>query len=352
MMYMEGSINFIVGAVFGMARMQVEADFMEEALVTLPYFIGSVAFTIGSYAGLLEVLNVGKRPDDHSSRMTLCWTSRQQWRQMRQYLSWEPIIGYVCYVVGALAFNVNTLGGLCGVENKMVVWGAATLGSILFSVGGALESYHNKLHLNILGIPRTLAQALSWFNTVGALLYLIASLCGFFQLTDVEEIWLIDFVYLLGSLAFAAGGLISLWMWKSESYGLGLISEMNVPRLEEGNEHEVVLSMHSQYGCGRSSAWQLPWLVMYIINATASVLDISLCFHLEPDVHRIVNSICGFALSHGILLLGSVIHHIPTAAPHSWLLIYMRCVLFFSTMNSIYGVHLEIAAVHANVAGS
>ena len=45
------------------------------------------------------------------------------------------------------------------------------------------------------------------------------------------------------------------------------------------------------------------------------------------------------ALSHGVLLLASVVHHVPTVAPHKQLLIYMRIVLFFYTANSWFEVY-------------
>ena len=53
-------------------------------------------------------------------------------------------------------------------------------------------------------------------------------------------------------------------------------SKINVQRAEGGDEDKFVLSMQAQYGCGKSSASQMPWLAMYILNATASVLDIAL----------------------------------------------------------------------------
>ena len=62
----------------------------------------------------------------------------------------------------------------------------------------------------------------------------------------------------------------------------------------------------------------------------------------DGDFHRILGSTLNFALSHGILMLGSVIHHIPTAAPHSWLLMYMRGVLLFYSANSWLGVYGDI----------
>ncbi len=78
---------------------------------------------------------------------------------------------------------------------------------------------------------------------------------------------------------------------------------------------------------------------MYLLNASASVIDVALS--LQPserveygNTHKLIESILNFALSHGIIALGSVLHHVPTAAPHSWLVRFMRVVLLFYTANS------------------
>merc|ERR1712032_530520 len=106
--------------------------------------------------------------------------------------------------------------------------------------------------------------------------------------------------------------------------------------------------MHAQYGCGRSNVWQLPWLFLYILNASASVIDISLCMtssktekpssdvvdDSDSRFHHVLGSLLNFALSHGVLILASVVHHIPTAQPHKTLLLYMRAVLLIYTLNN------------------
>ena len=47
------------------------------------------------------------------------------------------------------------------------------------------------------------------------------------------------------------------------------------------------------------------------------------------------------------MLLGSVVHHTPTAAPHNWLLRYMRVVLFVYTINSWSNVFVLLGEVKA-----
>ena len=77
---------------------------------------------------------------------------------------------------------------------------------------------------------------------------------------------------------------------------------------------------------------------------SVKVLDTALAFEQDNarDVHRVVASVLNFFLSHGILMLGSVLHHIPTAAPHNYLLMYMRAILLVYTINAWYGVYSEI----------
>ena len=57
-MYLEGSLLFIIGATFSMLPLIVDPlkQQKELALVAVPYFAGGIAFLLGSYAGVLEVL--------------------------------------------------------------------------------------------------------------------------------------------------------------------------------------------------------------------------------------------------------------------------------------------------------
>lgn len=187
-------------------------------------------------------------------------------------------------------------------------------------------------------------------------MYLLAGCAGITGLTEEESKWWTGLTYLVGSIFFMLMSLMALWMWKNEHYGLGLISEINVERTEEPKE---ILSMHEEYGCGRSSATQMPWLWMYLINASASILDVGLAIafkgstnHSGNIANRVLSSILNFSLSHGILLLGSVVHHVPRAAPHSWLLIYMRLVLLFYTINSWWSVINEIDGIPCSSTGT
>jgi len=321
MMYLEGSTLFVIGAYYSMNHLSAANETNEMSLVTAPYFVGGIAFTLGGYAGILEVVNI---PNKDSTRFDWMFYGPQQWTRIRKFLSWEPLWGYIFYFVGALFFNINTVAdfftwGTWG--KRLVVWLPAFLGSGCFTAGGFLECYHNWP----LNDPTNLVNWLAIMNTIGGVCFWIAASCGLFEVENAK--WYVDFPYLVGSIAFGLGSFCALWMWKNEHYGLGLISEINIER-EDNREQE--LDVLEEYGCGRSSIYQIPWLFMYILNSSASAMLVAYGFQTD-DFDKALNGILQFMLCHGILLLGSVIHHIPTARPHNWLLIYMRFVMLVYT---------------------
>ena len=92
-------------------------------------------------------------------------------------------------------------------------------------------------------------------NCFGGFLFLFAATAGIIGVEDENmAMWLVDFTYLIGSIAFMIGSLIALWLWKGENYGLGMLSEMNVKR-ENEVKMDLIMKVQKQYGCGRASAW-------------------------------------------------------------------------------------------------
>lgn len=130
-------------------------------------------------------------------------------------------------------------------------------------------------------------------------------------------------------------------MWKKDQFGLAFMPELN--RLDGDNRKEpdtTVLDMQAEYGCGRASHWQLPFIVMYMLYASASVCDLGLLVFIGAanswlwESDRIIGCLVNFFLSHGIIVLASVVHHIPSKKPHNFLLVYMRVVTFFATIHA------------------
>jgi len=163
---------------------------------------------------------------------------------------------------------------------------------------------------------------------------------------------LVKFPNLLGSFGFLIGSFLVLIMWKSESYGLAFISDLNVRRTVDTKKQTALLKSQEQYGCGRSDMMQAPWICIYVCFACVSVVQVGLCVKFSPgvkdpteidlDLILVFTSIIDFLLAHGTLCLASVVHHTPTASPHNLLLAMMRfCILAYTiliTVNCVYGV--------------
>jgi len=341
-LYCEGSLLFTVGAAFSLSPLHNQS--VMRALVDVPYFVGGICFTLGGYAGVLELINV-RNPDIMTAIIT-----RHQWRELLQVTRWQQRIGSLAYLLGALAFNLNTIGSFVASgpwQEQLLIWVPGALGSLGFVAGASCECFLNDIaHFS----PHASSHWLSVMNLLGSMLFLLAATSGSIDLAgSISLAPLVDLLYFLGSVSFGVGSLFGLWMWKCEQYGLAMIPQINLGlRMSEPDSH--VISMHAQYGCGRSSASQLPWLFLYMINASASVADVGLAtrkhlWNQESDIHRVIEGFLNFALSHGILMLGSVVHHVPTAAPHSWLLKYMRCVMLLYTANSCYNIYLLAGAL-------
>ena len=131
---------------------------------------------------------------------------------MRAHLHWEPLVGYIAYMVGALLFNLNTGLSYASVSDpveKYVIWMAATLGSVLFTLGGYFECNHNSVFKGFK--CGSLTHWLSVFNFLGGIFFLIAGVCGMIGIEDeTASMWLIDGTYLVGSAFFLFGGFCAL----------------------------------------------------------------------------------------------------------------------------------------------
>jgi len=343
-LFLEGSTLFIVGAFSSMLDLSGKTERNSKALVTLPYFVGGICFTLGTYFGIVKIVNVPKGKDrgHFGTGYDLFLTGRTQWKKMKAAgVSWNGLMGNILYFMGASFNQINVFCGfftLTDDEGTWIAWFMAVLGSSCFFVGGYYGCMSNKVftepNINKIG------QWLVMCYAIGGVFFLIAATGGMAKKFDeVQQRWLVNFAYLVGSIAFGAGAMISLHMWKDEQYGLGLVPHLNTPEhrnVSEKGAHDKRYKELEKYGCGKSSLLQLPWLWLYIINSTASVIDLGgECYSPEPSFVSITSAFLNMALCHGILLLGSVIHHVPTAAPANWLLIYMRIVLLFYCANNI-----------------
>jgi len=356
LLFGEGAILFVMGASFSLSGVSELAPdeegkrLFESVLVQTPYFAGGVAFTVGAYCGILEVLNLPRR--DHAGGSMVWCPSRKSLREARQAAGLNALMSYSSNFVGAIFFNINTTAGYVKIDDDLlrvsIVWGMATLGALAFTVGGVFDCRINQVWNINLSSP-------SWWvsvaNTFGGIGFLISGVTGATLPSPAIYKWLVDFPYFIGSIAFLVGAIFQLWMWKNEQYGLARLPALNIPAVNDDQFHEsirgTIMGMHEEYGCGKSSTFQMPWLFMYELLASVSVIRIALVKGFKHEVFdsEVLQALTDFLLSHGILLLGSVIHHIPTKRPFNWLLMYMRFCLLLYTIGAVWSVVLQLMAI-------
>jgi len=329
----------MVGAGFAMTDLVSEATETVKAarniaLVTTPYFVGGICVTLGTYSSILKVVNIPHR----DANMSLFFTGAKQWRILQHYSSTINLVGVIANFAGAFLFNITTVVSYFSGPNVLLISCPAILGGLCFFVGGAIEMYENRNATDA-------AWWISSLNCCGGFCFTLAGLAGSFPHLGEMTSFFINFTYFLGALFFFVGGVVGLWMWKNEQFGLAWVKSINTRPVQVDVDDEV-LEMQAEYGCGKASSWQLPFILLYMLNAAGSVLNFSLratpgC--LEINIPLLTTVSLHFMLSHGVLLLTSVVHHIPTARPFNWLIIYMRLFMCLYTVDQISGVIMSIS---------
>ena len=392
MFYLEGSILFTVGAAFKFfPEYHAPGDNINgtstwlpksasTATVDVPYLVGAIFFTLGGWAGVESVLRL---PELRGSGRPpiFCLAGMHHWRRLKKRVSWEPLVAYPAYLIGALLFNVNTVAGLVSMgfgAEEGYVWLPAVLGSVGFVIGGFVECHRNAVWSRFRrGGLKELVSAvvgLSICSAIGGVLFLVAATTGAVDLKAMEmdnaaaemlSHWLVDGSYLIGSLFFVIGSLCGVWMYKAEQFGLGLVPEINPDQPGGGDgplptQQPEALEILSQYGCGKgkdgATLQQLFWFVVYLLNASASVVEIGIaasCYDMistgyreEENWQRVVGALLNLLLSHLIIVLGAVLHHPPTVQPNAGLLWSMRVFLLMYMIYSWAKVVQSLVHLH------
>ena len=106
--FVEGSLLFICGALA--SALALREAWKQRGLVEFAYFAGSLFYTLGSYLGFFQVINLGR---DRIRLFACSGTSR------------EAYWGSLLYLAGALFFNVGCVEGLLptAVRTRRLFWG-------------------------------------------------------------------------------------------------------------------------------------------------------------------------------------------------------------------------------------
>jgi hypothetical protein len=208
-----GSILFVIGSIPMMFPNPPEHK------IALINFLGSVCFTIGSYAALLETINlkldfkldwdaeitVKKIVNVRHSRSTLTKIKWFDWQPDRlEYRS--TLIQFI----GACLFNINcyfaTVNGLNWQTIDLIVWLPSTLASLCFcwaSYLAVMEVCHSYWDWK----PQDIDWWVVVLNLVGSVGFLSGSLFGFWGQGVIQccQEWGTNLSFLIGSIFFLAG---------------------------------------------------------------------------------------------------------------------------------------------------
>ena len=208
-----GSILFVVGAI---PMMFANPPLEKIAMIN---FLGSICFTVGSYAALLEAINLNldvALSYDVEVALERIGKARHFSPRLKKikWFDWQPHrIEYqstFIQTIGACLFNVNCffamVGGLKWQTIDLIVWLPSTIASICFcwaSYLAVMEVCHRYWAWKI--------QDIDWWivvlNLLGSFGFLSGSIFGFWGEGPIQccQYWGTNFSFLLGSIFFLGG---------------------------------------------------------------------------------------------------------------------------------------------------
>jgi len=304
MSFIFGSLVFTTGSLFWLFELNWT---QEMALVNYPYFAGSITFSLGAYVSWWESMNLTDPPPPKT-----IWVSFKN-RNISWWICWW-------YVMGTTFYYGNTLSGIQALPLpdswSQFGWWMGFFGGVGFTLGGACELIAIKFWK---WRPHKLGWWVAYLNFTGGLLFAIAAAIGFYYEESPQYALAAKWCYLIGSISYLFGSVLSLVMWKTEQFGLAFMPQLNLTKNK--NKRNTV------------SYIQLPFLFLYCVTSAVSVSGI-VYSHCAGDDWDIVSSfILGLVIPTGVLCLGSVIHRVPEEPPYSYLLWFLRFIMTWLTVN-------------------
>lgn len=207
---------FIVGsACFALGATPIYADAVGAAADSVTFFVGSIFFTVASFAQLLQAQTPAMTDVDT--------TSEHRPRPLR-FRAWRPHdpswLAAVTQFLGTLYFNVSTFASLThnatvGEEDRRV-WRPDFVGSTLFLVASAFAIY--ALSARILGARPGLApRGIAWLNMTGSVFFMASAVASYVLPSTAQTLGpqVSGAGTLLGALCFLAGAGLMFTAWQS-----------------------------------------------------------------------------------------------------------------------------------------
>jgi hypothetical protein len=383
--FLLGSMLFAVGCIFDIQASKLNA-MQKRGTVDGPFFIGCVMFTLGSYAGLVMVMNVGREDSinrsTHSNDGTVLVKDVERGsppkgdvvvpnalpldesetedeepppRQGLIWWRWQPdegcpmesFWGFWSYMVGSFLFCIATGADFLRVPMWTHVWLVGipeTLAGFFFVLGAHLCLNHNKGQCDI-------AWHVAMQQVIGSYLFLLGAGTGLYLIlaegsNSAIKYWEIEsqlfgttMPYLIGSFNFLIAAMLELWLWKQEQFGLALARPLShfssiddlssaaaaTPlRSVEGNDLKVPTIKHRK----RITLVDVIWIGVSVFGCSTATMDLSfVCLTADKFPRYVLDSVAVVALSAGVVVLGSVVHRVPSERPYPLMLNGLRLVM-------------------------
>jgi len=207
-LFIVGSACFALGAVPGYL------DAVGAAADSVTFFVGSIFFTVASFAQLLQ---------SQTPAMTDVDALSQHRRQALRLRAWRPRdpnwLAAGTQFPGTLFFNISTFAALtynasAAAEDRRV-WRPDFFGSTLFLVASALGIL--AVSGRILARPGTAQRAIAWLNMFGSIFFMASAVASFVLRTTDQMLGpkVSGVGTFLGALCFLAGAGLMFTAWRS-----------------------------------------------------------------------------------------------------------------------------------------
>lgn len=201
-----GAFLFLVGAMLSLIPGSLGCSVRQ---VNIVFFLGSVPFTMAAYMQHFQSANAPALPGpDPAAQADL---------PRIQLIGWHPRsagwLSTLTQFLGTLAFNINTYNGIVTPDNwslqDTLVWAPDMIGSLLFLVSGYLAMLETS-HAYWSWRPRELAWQIAFINLLGCIFFMTAALLAYVP-PHQEAAWMVTLANAhlwLGALCFMLGGLL------------------------------------------------------------------------------------------------------------------------------------------------
>ena len=208
---------FIVGAAcFALGATQVYADAVGAAADSMTFFVGSIFFTVASFAQLLQT---------QTPAMTDVDTTTAHARRPLRLRAWRPRdpgwLGAVTQLLGTLYFNVSTFAALAhnatvGEEDRRV-WRPDLVGSTLFLVASAFGILRPQRPDPGTARADLAPRSIAWLNMVGSVFFMASAVASYVLPSTAATLApeVSGTGTLLGALCFLAGAALMFTAWSS-----------------------------------------------------------------------------------------------------------------------------------------